>query len=173
MTKQPTISAIFAVAENGVIGRHNEMPWYLPADFKHFKKTTIGSPIIMGRKTYDSIGRPLPKRTNIVVSKNKSLYIEGCLIAHSLEAAIALAKQEAPQEIFIAGGATIYRQAMDFLDRIYQTVVHISPIGDAFFYIPNPDVWKVIANEYHEADHKNLVPYSFLILERKENTKTS
>ena len=166
MTTKPRISAIFAVAENGVIGRHNEMPWYLPADFKHFKRTTTGCPIIMGRKTYDSIGRPLPKRTNIVISRNKSLKIEGCIITHSLEAALTIAKEESPDEIFITGGATIYRQAMEFLDRIYQTIVHISPIGDTFFEIPNLDDWQIISTEYHTADHKNLVPYSFLVLQK-------
>jgi len=167
MSNKVLISAIYAVAENGVIGRHNEMPWYLPADFKHFKKTTIGSPIIMGRKTYDSIGRPLPSRTNIVISRNKALKIDGCLVANSLVDAIMLAKVEAPDEIFIAGGATIYREAMSVVNRIYQTVVHISPIGDSFFQLANPEKWMLISSEYHEGDKKNLTPYSFQVLERK------
>ncbi len=161
------ISAIYAVAENGVIGRHNEMPWYLPADFKHFKKTTLGAPIIMGRKTYDSIGRPLPGRTNIVISRNKSLQIDGCLMANSLSDAIDIAKATSPEEIFIAGGATIYREAMSIVDRLYQTVVHISPIGDAFFQLPSSEKWMVISSEYHQADVKNLIPFSFQILERR------
>lgn len=167
MSNKIRISAIFAVAENGVIGRHNEMPWYLPADFKHFKKTTIGSPIIMGRKTYDSIGRPLPMRTNIIITRNPGLKIKGCFVVHSLKAAIDLAKAESPKEIFIAGGATIYREALDKVDRIYKTLVHISPIGDAFFQIPNPKNWTIVSSEYHAGDKKNILPYSFQVLERK------
>lgn len=161
------ISAIYAVAENGVIGRQNELPWYLPADFKHFKKTTIGHPIIMGRKTYDSIGRPLPKRTNIVISQNQSLKIDGCVVVHSLAQAIEVAKKENPKEIFITGGATIYAQAMVFLDRIYRTVVHVSPIGDAFFTIPNHEDWIIVSSEYHAGDASNLIPYSFEVLEKQ------
>ena len=159
-----TISAIYAVAENGVIGRHNAMPWYLPADFQYFKRTTIGHPIIMGRKTYDSIGRPLPRRTNIIISRNENLKINGCIVVHSLEEAVAFAKKEKPSQIFIAGGATIYQLALPILDKVYRTVVHISPIGDAHFFLP--DNWKVVSSEFHFADRKNLVPYSFEVLER-------
>lgn len=158
------ISAIMAVAENGVIGRDNEMPWYLPADFKFFKKTTITHPIIMGRKTFDSIGRPLPKRTNIIISRNEELKIKGCTVMNSLADAIEFAKLENPLEIFIIGGATIYQLALPIIDSIYRTVVHVSPIGDAFFHLPVE--WKLISNEYHQADSKNLIPYSFQILER-------
>jgi len=166
MSNKIRISAIYAVAENGVIGRHNEMPWHLPADFKYFKKTTMGAPIIMGRKTYDSIGRPLPGRTNIIITRNKSLKIKGCIVVNSLTDAIDLAKAENPNEIFIAGGATIYREAMSRVDRIYQTLVHISPIGDAFFQIPNPENWMLVSSDYHAGNEKNLLPYSFQILER-------
>lgn len=158
------ISAIMAVAENGVIGRNNEMPWYLPADFKYFKKTTITHPIIMGRKTFDSIGRPLPKRTNIIISRNEELKIKGCIVMNNLADAIAFAKLENPAEIFIIGGATIYQLSLPIIDTIYRTVVHVSPIGDAFFHLPVE--WKLISNEYHQADSKNLIPYSFQILER-------
>ncbi len=165
-----TISAIFAVAENGVIGRHNEIPWYLPADFKYFKQMTVGSPIIMGRKTFDSIGRPLPKRHNIIISNNRSLSIAGCSVVHSLEQAIGLAKAENPKEIFIAGGATLYVAAMEYLDRIYRTIVHISPIGDAFFSISNESDWAILSSNYHPADNKNLVPFSFQVLERKKRS---
>ena len=161
------ISAVYAVAENGVIGRHNEMPWYLPADFKHFKATTMGAPIIMGRKTYDSIGRPLPGRTNIVISRNKTLKIKGCIVTSSLQEAIEIAKTENPTEIFITGGATIYREAMGIVDRIYRTLVHISPIGDAYFQIAHPEKWLVLSSEYHAGDAKNLIPHSFQVLERK------
>jgi len=166
MSNKVRISAIYAVAENGVIGRHNEMPWYLPADFRYFKKMTIGSPIIMGRKTYDSIGHPLPKRTNIIISRSEELKIGGCIVVNSLSAAIDLAKGEFPDEIFITGGATIYREAMAVVDRIYQTLVHISPIGDAFFYLPNPESWQTVSSEYHAGDEKNLLPHSFQILEK-------
>jgi dihydrofolate reductase len=154
------LSLIVAVAENGVIGGGNQLLWKLPADLKRFKETTSGHAIIMGRKTYESIGRPLPNRRNIVVTR-QDLNIEGVEVVHSLEEAIAKVSEDA--EAFIIGGAELYRQALPFVDRIYLTAVHQSFDGDVYF----PELgseWKEIAKEEGVLDEKNLIPHTFLIL---------
>lgn len=156
-----TLSLIVAAAENNVIGIENKMPWHIPEDFKHFKEVTIGKPCIMGRKTYESIldqlGKPLPGRTSIVISRSGYDH-EGCISASSLEEAIKKAKSETTDEIMVIGGAQIYQLALPLAKRIYLTRVHQSPEGDAFFPEFGPD-WSETAFESHNG-------YSFITLER-------
>ena len=159
------ISLICAASQNGVIGVDNRLPWRLPADLKRFKALTMGHHIVMGRKTHESIGRPLPGRTNIVVTRQQNYPAEGCLVASSLAKAIELG--QADQEIFIIGGAIIYRQALEFADRIYLTVIHQDFAGDTFLFDIDEEVWQETAREDFEPDAQNRFPYSFVILERK------
>lgn len=165
-TNRPLISAIVAMAKNRVIGKNNQLPWHLPADLKHFKLITTGHPILMGRKTYESIGKPLPNRTNIVLTRDKSYHAPGCLVVNSLDEAIKFAESEENKEIFIIGGAEIYRQLLGAIERIYLTVVQHEFEGDAYFPELDQKEWKEIEREEHGADEKNEYGYSFIILER-------
>ncbi|MGN6640187.1 MAG: dihydrofolate reductase [Mucilaginibacter sp.] len=158
------ISIIVAIAENNAIGKNNQLLWHLPADLKHFKQITSGRSIIMGRKTYDSVGKPLPNRRNIVVSR-QDIQIEGCEIVKSIDEGLLLCKNE--DEVFIGGGAEIYRQAMDKTDIIYLTIVHKSFDADTFFPEIDYSKWKETAHEDHEPDERNSLPYSFITLERR------
>lgn len=158
-----TVSIIVAIAENNAIGKNNQLLWHLPADLKHFKDITGGHSIIMGRKTFDSVGKPLPRRRNIVVTR-RPITIEGCEVVNSIEAGIALCKGE--EEVFIGGGAEIYRQAMHLTDRIYLTIVHKRFTADTFFPEIDPEQWQELSREYHAPDEKNLLPYSFITYER-------
>jgi len=157
------ISLICAVSQNEVIGIDNQLPWHLPADLKRFKALTMGHAILMGRKTFQSIGRPLPGRTNIVITRQTTYQADGCLIAPSLEKAIELAQPD--PEIFIIGGATIYRQALPYTNRIYLTLVHAEFTGDTFLFEIDPAHWWEVSREDFQPDGKNEVPYSFLVLE--------
>jgi dihydrofolate reductase len=159
----PIVSAIVAMAENRVIGKNNQLPWHLPADLKHFKELTTGHSIIMGRKTYESIGKPLPNRENIILTRDKNYQAEGCKVVHAIEEAIKLAAHN--KELFIIGGAEIYQQAMPYIHRIYLTVVHHYFEGDTYFPALNNE-WREISNERHEADEKNDYAFSFVVLER-------
>jgi dihydrofolate reductase len=157
------ISLIVAVADNKVIGKKGSMlPWRLSGDLARFKEITLGHPIIMGRTTYESIGRPLPGRQNIVITRNIDFTAEGCDIAHSLENAIAMAKGE---EIFIIGGANIFEQAMPLVEKIYLTRVHAEPEGDVLFEF-DESTWKESTPEEYKADEKNQYDYSFSILKK-------
>lgn len=158
------LSLIVAISENNAIGKNNQLLWHLPADLKHFKKITSGHPIIMGRKTYDSIGRPLPNRRNIVITRQNDLTIKDVEVVGSLEAAVSLCKAE--NEVFIIGGAEIYKHAIALANKIYLTTVHQNYDADVFFPELIADQWKEIAKEYHKADEKNNVAYTFSILER-------
>lgn len=161
------ISTIVAVAKNGVIGKDNATPWYLPAELARFKQFTMGHPIIMGRKTHQSIGRALPGRTNIVITRNKDFKAEGCEVVGSLEKATEKAKKaEGAEEIFIIGGEQIYKQAMPLLDRIYLTKVDVEVDGDKFFHF-DPKEWKQVSSQKHSADEKNKYDFEFTVLERK------
>jgi dihydrofolate reductase len=162
-----SISAIVATAKDNVIGKDNNIPWYLPADLKYFKKTTIGHPIIMGRKSFISIGRPLPKRTNIIITRDPFFMASGCIVVHSLAEAIDVAKENGEEEIFIIGGGQIYEQAMPFLHKIYLTEVEVEVEGEIYFPEIDKDEWKEIARERHAPDEKNEYAYSFVVLERK------
>lgn len=162
----PILSAILAMSENRVIGKNNQLPWHLPADLKHFKALTTGHPIVMGRKTYESIGRPLPNRTNIIMTRHPSLHVSGCIVVTSIEAALECAKAENSTEIFIIGGAEVYNQLLPATQRIYMTVVHGQFDGDAFFPELDKTEWQEIERIDHPADVNNAYAYSFLRLER-------
>lgn len=161
-----TISAIVAVAKNRVIGRDNNIPWYLPEDLKYFKKTTLHHHIIMGRKSFQSIGRPLPKRTNIVVTRDPYFAATGCLVAHSVEEALGLAYDNGETEAFIIGGGEIYSRSSDHWDCLYLTEVDCEPDGDIFF----PDIdwseWRLLSSDPYPADAKNEHAFTFKVYER-------
>ena len=159
------ISLIVAASENNVIGKDNDIPWRLPDDWKNFKATTMGCPLIMGRKTFVSIGRPLPGRRNIIVTRQKDVKFEGCDVVGSLEEAIALAKSDAPREVFIGGGEEIYRQALPLADRVYLTRVHT--VIDGTVHFPElGDEWKEVSRQEHPADEKHPYAFTFLTFER-------
>lgn len=160
----PDISLIAAMAHNRVIGKDNQMPWHMPADLKHFKATTLGKPVIMGRKTFESIGRALPGRQNIVVTRDASFEAPGCDIAHSLEAAVSLAGDVA--EIIIMGGGQLYQAALPMANRMYLTFIDLSTEGDAHFPAWDSEEWVIVDRETHSHDDKNPYDYSFVKLER-------
>lgn len=155
------ISIIAAVAENNVIGKKNALPWYLPADLKHFKDTTMGHCIIMGQTTHESIGKALPGRTNIVLTFDENYKSEGCIVVTSIEEALRVASAKGEGEAFIIGGASIYKQFMTLANKLYITSVHEKIDGDVVFPEIKSDVWKRISNEDHEKDEKNPFDYSF------------
>jgi dihydrofolate reductase len=159
------VSFVVAIAENNAIGKDNKLLWYLPTDLKHFKQITNGQTIIMGRKTYDSMGKPLPNRRNIVITRNADLKLEGAEVTNSLAEALLLCKTE--EEVFIIGGAEIYKQALDQTDRIYLTRVHQQFDADAYFPELDMDKWVETAREEHQPDEKNNIAFTFLTLESK------
>ena len=158
------LSIIVACTENNVIGRDNDMPWHLPADLKHFKSLTTGNPIIMGRKTYESIGRPLPKRRNLIITRNASYTAEGIEIYQSLEQAVENCQQE--RESFIIGGGQIYNCALEMADRIYLTRIHTEIDGDTFFPELKMDKWKLVDDQFVHRDDKNEHDMSFQTYEK-------
>ncbi|UOE51566.1 dihydrofolate reductase [Mucilaginibacter sp. SMC90] len=158
------LSIIVAIAKNHAIGKDNKLLWYLPNDLKHFKDVTTGHTVIMGRKTFDSVGKPLPKRRNIVITR-QAISIEGCEVVPSVEAAIELCKTE--DEVFIVGGAEIYRQSIPLTNRIYLTIIDQDFEGDTFFPELNSDEWQEKDREDFEPDEKNKYKYSFITLERR------
>ncbi|MFK7933124.1 MAG: dihydrofolate reductase [Saprospiraceae bacterium] len=160
------ISTIVAVAQNNVIGRDNDIPWYLPADLKYFKKTTLGHHIIMGRKCFQSIGRPLPKRTNVIVTRNPFFVVSNALVVNSIEEGIEIARQNGEEEVFIIGGGQIYDLSQSLWDRIYLTEVDLQVDGDIFFPTIDSADWKEVSCEAHEADEKNKYNYVFKVFER-------
>ncbi len=163
----PLIVAIYAVSENGVIGKDNDLPWHLPNDLQHFKKLTLGKPILMGRKSFESLGKALPKRRNIVITRNPSFQAPNVEVADSLEAAIDLCTDEA--EICISGGAGIYLESVQkgYVTRIYETVVHAQVEGDTYFMLPDPASWEIIEVDARPADDRHAYPYTFRTLEKK------
>jgi dihydrofolate reductase len=160
------LSIIVAVAENNVIGKDNGLIWKLPRDMKHFKETTTGHYIIMGRKTFESNGRPLPNRTNVIITRDEKYKAEGCVVVHSLEDAIKEAKNE--QEAFIIGGGVIYDLSMPLVDRIYLTKIHHAFEGDTFFPELNMDDWNITEKRDFEPDEKNEYPFTILTLDKKK-----
>ncbi|MCB9301863.1 MAG: dihydrofolate reductase [Lewinellaceae bacterium] len=162
-----TISAIVAVDKNHVIGKENDIPWYLPADLKYFKRRTLNHHIIMGRRTFESIGIPLPKRTNIIVTRNPFFIASNCLVARSIEEALAIAHENGEEEVFIIGGGEIYRQSMLLLDRIYLTEVDTAiEGGEVFFPELKPNEWQLSSSEVFEPDEKNEFAYIFKVYDR-------
>ena len=158
------VSIIAAMSENRVIGRHNKLPWHLPADMKHFKRLTMGKPVVMGRKTFESIGGPLSGRTNIVITRNKQYHTDDCIIVHSIDEAFDLAKTS--NELMVIGGASFYEQALPLADRMYLTLVHTTLSGDALFPQYKEEDWIVVNRSDHEADDKNSLAYSFIEMQR-------
>ena len=158
------VAIVVAMSENRVIGRRNALPWRLPADLRHFRRITLGKPVLMGRKTFESIGHALEGRTNIVISRDPQFQASGCLLASSLDEALTRPGED---EIMVIGGASIYAQALPQTERIYLTLVHASIEGDAFFPAIDEDEWLTVARTDHHADERNAYPYSFLTLERR------
>jgi dihydrofolate reductase len=160
------VSSIVAVAKNNVIGSDNQIPWYLPADFAWFKRVTMGHAIIMGRKCFRSIGRPLPKRTNIVITRDPFFVADGVIIVHSIEQALEFALDTGETEAFIIGGGEIYRQSIEYWDKVYVTDVDLEVKGDVFFPALSTEEWIEVSSERHEADEKNECAYTFRVLEK-------
>lgn len=158
------LSIIVAVSENNAIGKDNQLLWHLPADLRHFKSITSGHTIIMGRKTYQSIGKPLPNRRNIVISRKANLQIPGVEVVGTINDALALCNTE--QEVFIIGGAEIYRQTLPYTHKIYLTRVHRYFDGDTFFPELSTAEWQEVEKIDYLPDEKNTLPYSFSTLER-------
>lgn len=161
----PRLSLIVAMTPEQVIGANNALPWHLPADLAHFKATTLGCPVIMGRKTHESIGRPLQGRQNIVVSRNRGLFAPGCTVAGSLEEALGMA--EHGRELFVIGGAALYETALPHADRLYLTEVRASIAGDTHFPPLNPSEWMEVSCTEYPRDARNAYDLSFRVLERK------
>jgi len=160
------VSLICAASQNGVIGRDNRLPWHLPADLAHFKRLTIGHHILMGRKTYESIGKPLPHRTSIVITRQTDFQADGCWVVHSLEEALGLSTND--DEVFIIGGAEIYRQALPVANKIYLTRIWHNFEGDTFLFEIDPLVWQEICREDFTLDEKNRYAYSFITYQKSE-----
>ncbi|MDX1409539.1 MAG: dihydrofolate reductase [Saprospiraceae bacterium] len=160
------ISAIAAMSRNRVIGKDNQIPWYLPGDLKFFKRTTTGHHIIMGRKNYQSIGKPLPNRTNVVITRNPFFMSTGCVVVHSIEEGIQVAHEHGETEAFIIGGGEIYAQAMPLLDRIYLTTVDLETEGDVFFPEFDETAWVTKSSEQYAAGGRDPYNYTIQILER-------
>ena len=158
------VAIVVAMAENRVIGRDNRLPWHLPADLRHFKQVTVGKPVLMGRKTHESIGRPLPERTNIVVTRDRSYTATGCIVAHSIESALKAADDH--EEVMVIGGTDLYWQLLPRADRIYLTLVHAEFKGDALFPEINESKWREVERMDCAPDERNPWPYSFIRLER-------
>lgn len=162
-----TISIIAALSTNNVIGRDGGLPWDLPDDLKFFKDTTKGHPIIMGRRNFASIGRPLPKRRNIVVTRQGGLTIDGCDVVSSLQEAVDLASEEETEEIFIIGGGEIYAQALPLCDRLYLTHVDAEIEGDVYFPEVEYTEWQEVSREHHEADERHAYAFDIVVYDKR------
>ena len=162
-------SIVVATSINRVIGRDNTLPWHMPADLAHFKSLTMGKPIVMGRKTWESIGKPLPGRTNIVVSRDSSFQTDGAVVVRSMAEAEGAALREYGdvEELMIIGGATLYEDVISSVDRIYLTEIHEVVEGDTWFTDLDVDDWLEISRDDFDADADNPYDYSFIVLERK------
>lgn len=163
------ISLIAALDKNGVIGDGDRIPWRLPADLRYFKRVTMGKPLVMGRKTYESIGRPLPGRQNIVLTRQRDFEAPGCTVVHSLEEALAAAGDA--EEVMVAGGGSVYRQFLSRADRLYLTFVETTAEGETTFPPFDREKWRLIFEEAHPADGDNPFPYRFTIFERRNRVR--
>jgi dihydrofolate reductase len=162
----PVIALVVAAARNDVIGERNRLPWRLPADLKHFKQITMGKPVVMGRKTFESIGRPLPGRANIVLTQSGDYTAPGCQVVHSVDQALAAAAGS--DEVMVIGGGTLYAACLSRATRIYLTRIHHDFAGDARFPALDVRQWRETYRRDHAADDKNPYAYSFIVLERQE-----
>lgn len=163
------LSLLVAMARNRVIGQNNKLPWHLPADLKHFKSLTMGKTIVMGRKTYESIGRPLPGRTNIIITRQTSYQVPGAIVVNSVEDALLVCEKTgtADSEHFMIGGEELFRQTLEICQRIYITEIQQDFKGDTFFPEFDPDDWEEIQRDKHFSDGDNNIEYHFVILNRK------
>ncbi len=153
------IILIAAAAENNALGKDNQLLWHLPEDFKRFKQITSGNYIIMGRKTFESFPKPLPNRTHVIITRQKDYIAEGCIVVHSLEEAIEISPKE--EEVFVIGGAEIYKQSIENADKIELTRVHSEFEADAFFPEFNTSNWNLVFSEKHTKDEKHQYDYTF------------
>lgn len=164
------LAVIVAASENGIIGRDNALPWHLPEDLRYFKRTTMGKPIVMGRKTFESIGRPLPGRTNIVITRQPGYTAEGVMVVSGLDEALALAEDiatiDGASELMVIGGAEIYQAAISRAKRLYLTEVHAAIEGDARLPEVDWSSWREVSRESWPASEANPYPYSFVVFER-------
>ena len=160
------IYIVVAIGENFAIGKNNQLLWHMPADLKFFKQTTSGHTVVMGRKTFASVGKPLPNRRNIVITRDTDLKIEGAEVVNSLDEALEITKTE-EKPVFIIGGAEIYRQALPKTETIYLTTIHHTFDADTFFPEINRNEWDVVSSDAHKADEKNKYDYTFEVLKRK------
>ncbi len=167
------ISLVVAVSENGVIGAGGDMPWRLSSDLKQFKQITLGKPVVMGRKTFESIGRPLPGRVNIVVSRQTGYHIAGATVVRNVASGMAFATKAAHDaggdEVCVIGGGEIYRQTLDKADRVYKTEVHVRVEGDTYFPALEPAEWTEVQRVRHGADKSDSCDYSFVVYERVQS----
>ena len=162
-----TLSIIAALGRNRAIGYQNQLPWWLPADLQRFKQLTMGHHMLMGRKTFESIGHPLPGRTSIIITRQPDYKAEGCLIVHSLEEAIALAQARGEQETFIIGGAAIYAQSLPLADRMYLTWVEAEPEADAFFPVFDENAWESSEEVVFVVDEKHQYAMRLVTLQKR------
>lgn len=158
------LAIIVATDEQGLIGKDNDLPWKLSADLQYFRRVTMGKPLIMGRNTHESIGRPLPGRQNIIVSKNLDYRVDGCTVVHSVKEAFQACNNS--DEAMVMGGASLYEQLLPHAEKLYLTLVHASLEGDTWFPDWKKTDWREVSREHHQADDKNDYPYSFIIYER-------
>ncbi|MFT7223270.1 MAG: dihydrofolate reductase [Cellvibrionaceae bacterium] len=167
----PKLSIIVAMANNRTIGKNNQLIWHLPEDLKYFKRVTMGKPLVMGRKTFESIGRPLPGRLNIVITRQRDWRFSGVDVVHSLEQARKLAEAQANvdkiDEIMVIGGEQVYCAALPIADRIYLTRVETEVAGDAFFPPIDRELWKEVSREQHFASSSNPYDYTFCVLQKR------
>lgn len=164
------ISILVAMDKDGLIGKDNDLPWRLPNDLKYFKQLTTKHTILMGRKTYESIGRPLPNRTNVVLTRNKDFQPEGCKVVHSVEEVQKLFKEDTNDEVFVIGGSDIFKLLLPFTDRLYITRIDESFEGDTFFPEIDFDNWNLVSKEQGEKDENNPYDYYFCIYDKKSKT---
>ncbi|WP_285766061.1 dihydrofolate reductase [Peribacillus sp. SI8-4] len=160
------ISLIVAMDQNRVIGNDNQLPWHLPADLQYFKKVTLGHPIIMGRKTFESIGRVLPGRENVIVTRNRDFKGTGCVVLHDISQ-IQTYADDRDGEVFVIGGAEIFKDVLRFADRLYITEIHETFQGDTFFPVIDENVWEKISSIQGTVDEKNRFAHDFIILQKK------
>jgi dihydrofolate reductase len=166
----PHISILVAMAKNRVIGRNNALPWQLPPDLRRFKELTMGHHIVMGRKTYESIGRPLPRRTNVIITRQAGYQVPGAIVVASIDQALKVcsAGKEVDQEIFVIGGAQIYQQSLGLCQRIYITEIQQEFDGDTLFPELNQQVWREISREKHRLNDDDGLEYHFVVLDRRD-----
>ena len=161
-----SISLVVAAATNNAIGKDGKLPWHLPNDMKHFKNITWGMPVVMGRKTFESLGKPLAGRKNIVITRHPQWKAEGVVVVKNIDNALFVAKETDAKEIMVIGGGEIYKTLFDKAKRIYLTRVEAEPEADTFFPVLNPKEWLLLSQKNHEADEKNAYNYSFQVWER-------